>query len=95
MKLVVQWVPRELNRYADYLSDIVDHDDWQTSFSFFRYLEKRLGPHTVDRFASSSNTKLRRFNSKYLCPNTEQVNAFSISWTLETNYLVPPVTHVP
>ena len=95
IKLVVEWVPRELNQYADYLSKVVDHDDWQTSLPLFNYLEKRWGPHTIDRFASSSNTRLRRFNSKYLCPNTEQVNAFSTSWEMENNYLVPPVSYVP
>ena len=95
IQLVVEWIPREYNKYADYLSKVVDHDDWQTSSPFFKYLEERWGPHTLDRFASSTNTKTRRFNSKYLCPNTEQVNAFSVSWEGENNYLVPPVTYVP
>ena len=31
---------------------------------------------TVDRFASYKNSKCSRFNSKYLCPSTEAVNAF-------------------
>ena len=95
IKLLVEWVPRELNEYADYLSKIVDHDDWVTTSIFFKYLEEKWGPHTIDRFASSSNTKLKRFNSKFLCPNTEHVNAFSISWEGENNYLVPPVTYIP
>ena len=95
IKLLVEWVPRELNEYADHLSKIVDHDDWQTSEFLFMQLEESWGPHTVDRFASSSNTKLKRFNSKYLCPNTEHVNAFSITWEGENNYLVPPVTYLP
>ena len=95
IKLTVEWIPRELNQYADHISKVVDHDDWQTSFALFDYVDNQWGPHTVDRFASSGNTKLRRFNSKYLCPNTEQVNAFSTSWETENNYLVPPVTYVP
>ena len=95
IKLLVEWVPREFNKYADFLSKMVDHDDWQTTPAFFGYLENRWGPHTVDRFASSTNTKLKRFNSKFLCPNTEQVNAFAVSWSGENNYLAPPVTYVP
>ena len=66
IKLLVDWVPRELNQYADYLSKMVDHDDWQTSGLLFNYLEQQWGPDTIDRFTNSSNTKLRRFNSKFL-----------------------------
>ena len=77
--LTVEWIPMELNEYADHLSKVVDHDDWQTSQVLFKYIDSLWGPHTIDRFASSSNTKLRRFDSKYLCPNTEQVNAFNSS----------------
>ena len=31
------------------------------------------------------------FNSRYLCPETEGVNAFSLDWSNEFNLLVPPV----
>ena len=95
IKLAVGWIPRESNQYADYISKVVDHDDWRVSPSLFRYIERKWGPHTVDRFASSSNSKLRRFNSKYLCPNTECVNAFSVSWARENNFLAPPVSYIP
>ena len=37
------------------------------------------------------NTKTLRFNSKYLCPNTEAVDAFTQNWESENNLLVPPV----
>ena len=95
IELQVEWIPREMNHYADYLSKVIDHDDWQTSPGLFRYIDHKWGPHTIDRFASSSNSKIRRFNSKYLCPNTEQVNAFTVHWEAENNFLVPPVTYIP
>ena len=95
MELQVEWIPREMNHYADYLSKVIDHDDWQTTPSLFKYIDHKWGPHTIDRFASSSNSKIRRFNSKYLCPNTEQVNAFTTHRGAENNFLVPPVTYIP
>ena len=93
--LEVQWVPREAIFYADYLSKLIDHDDWRTTQNLFAILDRMWGPFTIDRFADSSNTKLKRFNSKYLCPNTEQVDSFTSAWTGENNFIVPPVSLVP
>ena len=45
----------------------------------------------IDRFASDKNRKSKRFNSRYLRPETEGVNAFSLDWSNEFNLLVPPV----
>ena len=50
-----------------------------------------MGQHTIDRFASDRNRKSKRFNSRYLCQETERVNAFSLDWSNEFNLLVPPV----
>lgn len=49
------------------------------------------GPHTVDRFASLNSKQLDRFCSKWLCPGCESVDAFTLSWSGENNWLVPPV----
>ena len=74
---------------------MIDHDDWRVSPEVFEYVNELWGPHTIDRFANSTNTKLQRFNSKFLCPNTEHVDAFTTSWEGENNYLVPPVSAIP
>ena len=89
--LHVQWIPRDLNQVADNLSREVDCDDWGISVDYFQYLDNLWGPHTVDRFADNYNTKTVRFNSKYCCVNSECVDAFSVSWADENNWLVPPV----
>lgn len=89
-----EWVPRELNKYADQISKNTDFDDWYTSSNFFRFMDQVWGPHSVDSFASSENTHLSRFNSKFFVPNTEAVDAFSISWVGENNWLVPPISLV-
>ena len=52
------------------------------------------GPYTVDRFASSVNTTLHRFNSLLWNPGSETIDAFSQNWFSENNWLVPPINMV-
>ena len=85
-----EWVPREQNKQADFLSRCHDSDDWQIAPLVFLHLDKIWGPHTIDRFASDYNTKCIRFNSRWWCPGTEGVDAFTKSWEGENNWLVPP-----
>ena len=33
--LEVQWIPRSLNQQADYISRLIDIDDWQLTNDFF------------------------------------------------------------
>ncbi len=51
----VEWVPREENTLADELSKMLIPDDSMLSRSFFRKLEERFGPLTVDLYASGAN----------------------------------------
>ena len=95
IKLEPEWIPREENEVADYISRIVDYDDWGINHDVFNMLDDRWGPHTVDRFASHYNTKLVRFNSRYLDHGTEAVDAFTVDWGSENNYFCPPVYLVP
>ena len=90
IQLNISWVPREHNSQADSVSKIVDFDDYSVHDDIFLYLEDRWGPHTVDRFACSYNAKLPRFNSRFLQPGTEAVDAFSQDWSSGNNWLVPP-----
>ena len=91
ISLFPEWVPRERNTRADSISKIIDYDDWKTSEAFFSRIDARWGPFTVDRFASSTNRECHRFNSLLWNPGAEQVNAFSVSWVGENNWLVPPI----
>ena len=43
-------------------------------------------------FACSYNAKLPRFNSRFLQPGAEAVNAFSQDWSSDNTWLVPPTT---
>lgn len=55
INLEIDWVPRSLNDKADYLSKTVDYDDWEIVPEIFQLLDSRLGPHTVDCFATFYN----------------------------------------
>ena len=89
--MVATWVPRELNVIADYYSKFQDTDDWSIDDITFNKVNERFGQFTIDRFADNRNTKLSRFNSKYYCPNTSGVDAFTEDWTHENNWICPPV----
>ena len=90
-----EWIPRELNEKADFLSRIVDVDDWYLNPEVFAWLDAIWGPHTVDRFADSKNCQLARFNRRFWNPGSEAVDTFTTDWHRENNWWCPPVTLVP
>ena len=57
----------------------------------FADLDKRWGPHTIDRFADTYNRQVPRFNSRFLSPGSEAVDAFTCNWGNETNWWCPPI----
>ena len=90
--LNVSWLPRDQNSQADFFSKIVDFDDYSLHDEVFFHLESLWGPHSVDRFACSYNAKLPRFNSRFVQPGAEAVDAFTQDWSLENNWLLPPIS---
>ena len=80
-----EWIPHKHNEQADYLSRIQDKDDWAVKARVFQTLNQLWGPYTIDRFADHLNTKLPRFNSRYWCPGTEAVDAFTCNWGRDLN----------
>ncbi|CAC5395951.1 unnamed protein product [Mytilus coruscus] len=89
--LDVEWIPRDENHYADYLSEIFDYDDWGVSRHIFTYFSSLWGPFTCDRFADSMNRKVEFFNSKYFTLDYSGVDVFAYDWSGHNNWLVPPV----
>ena len=71
--LNVCWIPRDENREADRLSKQVDYDDWSITKGLLIMLTNKWGKVSIDRFASHTNKKTQRFNSKYICPGSEGV----------------------
>ena len=90
----VQWIPRSLNVYADNISRIIDHDDWSITSEFYDHLNSMYDPFTLDCLAFSNTAKCRKFYSKFWCPGTSGVDAFSFDWSNENCWLVPSVYSV-
>ena len=88
--LAVQWVPREENELADYISKFYDGDDWQLNPSVFHYLDTLWGPHDIDVFASHLNHLCPKFYSLFHCPGSAGVDAFSTSWAGSNLWINPP-----
>ena len=95
IRIEPEWIPREENKLADYYSRIVEYDDYMLHPAVFHWLDSFWGPHTVDRFANSSNAQLERFNSRFFTPGTEAVDAFTCNWAEDNNWWFPPVHLVP
>ena len=43
-------------------------------------------------YADDKNKKHFKFNSKFHCPNSSAVNAFSCDWSNDFNWLCPPIS---
>lgn len=95
IRLSVEWVSRDLNEVADYLSRLDDPDDYKLDPAVFVKIDKLWGPHTYDRFASMKTNQLPRFSSKYMNPGCESTDAFTLSWVGENNWLFPPPYLIP
>ena len=95
MRLSVEWVSRDYNVEADQLSRFNDPNDYMLDPACFRYIDQLWGPHTVDRFASLQTRQLERFCSRYRNPRCEAVDAFTISWLRENNWIFPPPYLIP
>ena len=80
-----EWIPRELKERVDYLSRIIDLDDWYLNPIIFNRVDKLWGPHTIDRFADFYNKQIPRFNSRCWNPSTKAVDAFTVDWHGENN----------
>lgn len=91
VNLDVVWIPRDDNERADYLSRIVDLDDWGISYPILEMLESLWGPHEIDWFASDDNHKLPIFYSRFWNMYSIGVDAFTIDWNGINGLFVPPV----
>ena len=55
IRLEMQWFPQTESEKTDYISHLVDFDDWQITHDFFLSLEELWGPHTPDSFRISAS----------------------------------------
>ena len=91
----MEWIPRSDNEVVDYLSKIVDFDDWGVKNSYFHTVNSIWGAFTVDSFANSVNAKVPRFYSLFFQLGCLGVDALAFDWGGENCWLVPPVYLIP
>jgi hypothetical protein len=84
------WIPREKNLLADYLSKVQEVDDFSLQPAVFERIMRDFAPLDFDRFASAHNAQLPVFNSEYWCPESAGVNAFTFDWSGSHNFCFPP-----
>ena len=75
----ISWVSRNNNAAANAVSKLIGYDDWQTTVVIFKKISEIWGKFTIERVANNENTKTEKFNPKYCCPSTSDVNAFTVS----------------
>ena len=68
------------NDQADFISRIVDYDDWGVSDEIFIHLDSLWGLHEIDWFANDNNHKLPVFYSRYWTINAIGIDAFTVNW---------------
>lgn len=93
-----RYIRSAANVWADSLSRLPPRDEWQVSRSVFTRLNNLWGPHTVDRFASTCNAQVPRFNGAWGEEAAEGADAFAQplpNWCREVNWCVPPVHLLP
>jgi hypothetical protein len=79
------------NVLADRLSRLNLTHEWRLHTKLFKWIDNIWGPHTVDRFATLTNTQLPRYNSRFYDPKSEAVDALAQqNWAAENNYANPP-----
>ena len=90
-------VPREhsLLVLADQGSKFMDTDDWSIDDNSLQTLQVIAGEQiTCDVFAYNSNARVQKFYSKIPSPGCSGVNAFSLDWSSDFNFICPPVKDV-
>ena len=93
--IVCTHIPGVKNIAADSLSRSPDIHNWMLHPELFKIIQHKFGPFTIDRFASSLNAQLPRFNSRFWEPGTEALNAMAQDWSQDHNYINPPWAMLP
>ena len=84
------------NVHADHLSRLSTHYEWQLHPRLFKFLDRIWGPHTINWFASFTNTHLPLYNSLYFNPGSGGVDALTqLDWADHNNFLNAPFRLIP
>ena len=92
IELGIDWIPRTNLQRADFLSQLIDVDDWQITQECYNTLETLWGRHTLDCFANYYNAEISRFISWHWNPGCTGVDFFVQNLSEENCLVVPPIT---
>ena len=94
IELDVQWIPPTEIERADYISRIIDIDDWQISADCFMSFRGKLGGvvHSMDCFANYYNKKVYKIFFRFWNPGCSGVDFFGQNLDGENCLVVPPVS---
>lgn len=94
--LTTSYLAGNQNCQADFLSRITLPSDWRLNPNAFRYLNRVWGPHSIDRFASMTNTQLPVYNSWHYDPTTSGIDCLAQQdWAEHNNFINPPFCLIP
>ncbi|XP_052804489.1 uncharacterized protein LOC128234345 [Mya arenaria] len=91
----MEWIPRSENDKGDYLSKIVDYDDWGVSQAIVDMVQNKWGNLEVDWFASDFNAKLPCFYTRFWNKGSSGIDAFTENWSGKFGLFVPPICILP
>ena len=89
--IMASYITLEANVEGDKASRITNTDtEWELANCVYKRIVCSFGSHSIDLFVSRLNTKCKRFCSRFQDPESEVVDAFTISWKKEDLYAFPP-----
>ena len=94
IRLEGQQISRTENEKANYISRLVDFDDWQITHDLFLSQEELWGPHTVDCFTNYYTAKLPRLFWRFWNPGALGIDSFAQELSSPNCLVVPPVALV-
>lgn len=92
----VAWIPTELNVIPDHLSRLIDTNDWVVTEATWAMIFSTWPKLTVDRFASSENARLPKFNTRFAHPLCQMYNCMAQDWSQQDgmSYACPPMAMI-
>jgi hypothetical protein len=94
-KLMSHHVPGIENVLADTESRRMIHlTDFALKATIFQRADRAFGPHSIDLFANFQDRQIARFCSREPQPETQFIDAFSLSWVRENGWANPPFSMI-
>lgn len=79
-------VDKEMIEYYDKVSKEVDTSDYGFSDKDFRWMQREGDHFMLTSFASDGSWRMKPFFERLGCGESEQVNAFAVSWKEGVGY---------